>query len=201
MTARLAVVVMGVLFAALGACNDAPPPAIPVGPAPDSFRVAFETTKGNFTVQVNRAWAPHGADRFYQLVVTQFFGNRRFFQVIPEFIAQFGLSDRKATNELWDDKAIPDDSVRQHNVRGTLTFAMEGVNTRSHQVFFNLDDNSRLDKDGFAPVGKVIAGQSVVDSLYGGYGERINQHLVSTLGNSMPPDVHDSFIKTARLVK
>jgi peptidyl-prolyl cis-trans isomerase A (cyclophilin A) len=200
---RFATGILGLFAVTLAACKDAPPPAIPTGPAPDSFRVAFETSKGNFTVQVNRAWAPHGADRFYQLVVTQFFDGERFFRVIPEFIAQFGLSDKKATNELWDDKTIPDDSVREHNVRGTLTFAMEGANTRSHQVFFNLADNSRLDKDGFAPVGKVIDGQSVVDSLYGGYGERINQHLVSTLGNSylqrMFPKL--DYIKTARLVK
>jgi peptidyl-prolyl cis-trans isomerase A (cyclophilin A) len=177
-------------------------PQVPSGPAPDSFKVAFETSRGTFTVQVNRAWAPQGADRVYQLVQTQFFDDGRFFRVVPEFVAQFGLNDKRKINEFWDAKTIPDDPAKEHNVRGTLTFAHEGPNTRSHQLFLNLVDNKNLDSQGFPPVGKVVDGMAVVDSLYGGYGERINQHLVNTLGNNylqrMFPKL--DYVKTARIV-
>lgn len=191
------------LLATLAACSkETPRPAAPAGPAPDSFRVEFQTSRGPFTVQVNRALAPKGADRFYQLVSTHFFDDARFFRVVPEFVAQFGINDNKKVNEEWDGKQIEDDSVRDHNVRGTLTFAHEGPNTRSHQLFLNLVDNKNLDAMGFAPIGHVVEGMPVVDSLYSGYGERINQHLVSTLGNSylqrMFPKL--DYIRTARVV-
>ena len=194
---------LGMTLLSSACTKDAPAPELPKLPAPDSFRVAFETSKGSFTVEAHRAWSPQGVDRFYQLVETHFFDNERVFRVIPEFIAQFGLNDNKKINELWDAKLITDDPVRQHNVKGTLTYAHEGPGTRSHQLFFNLDDNSRLDTLGFAPIGKVVDGMQVVDSLYSGYGERINQHLVSTLGNSylqrMFPKL--DYIRTARIQK
>jgi peptidyl-prolyl cis-trans isomerase A (cyclophilin A) len=190
------------LVLATACTKDAPAPAIPAGPAPDSFQVAFETSKGTITVQAYRAWAPQGVDRLYQLVSTHFFDDERIFRVVPEFVAQFGINDNKKINELWDSKQIPDDSVREHNVRGMLTYAHEGPNTRSHQLFFNLVDNTNLDTMGFAPIGKVVQGLNVMDSLYSGYGERINQHLVSTLGNSylqrMFPKL--DYIRTARIV-
>src|SRR5262245_21621931 len=58
-------------------------------PAPDSFRVAVETSKGNFTILVHRDWAPNGADRFYHLVQLGFFDDARFFRVLKGFMAQF----------------------------------------------------------------------------------------------------------------
>ena len=189
-------------IAAAACTKEAPLPQVPSGPAPDSFRVAFETSRGTFTVLVHRAWAPRGADRFYQLVSAHFFDDERFFRVVPEFVAQFGINDNRKINELWDAKQIPDDSVREHNVRGTLTFAHEGPDTRSHQLFLNLVDNRNLDAMGFAPIGSVVDGIAVMDSLYSGYGERINQHLVSTLGNSylqrMFPKL--DYIRTAHIV-
>jgi cyclophilin family peptidyl-prolyl cis-trans isomerase len=154
------------------------------GAAPDSFRVAFETTRGNFVVQVNRAWAPLGADRFYQLVGQHFYDGERFFRVVPGFVAQFGLNGDPKKNEPWDTKRILDDSVRHQNAKYTLTFANQGANTRSYQLFLNLADNQRLDGMGFAPIGTVVSGQSVVDSLYSGYGEEPVQQFIQTLGNS-----------------
>jgi len=167
------------------ACGQQAPAVKQVGQAPDSFRVTFETSRGAFVVQVNRAWAPIGADRFYALVENHFFDGNPFFRVIPGFIAQFGLSPTRAVNEQWDEPRIPDDSVRQSNLRGTLTFASEGPNSRSHQLFFNLaDKNARLDRTGFAPIGKVVSGMEVVDSLYSGYGESPEQHFILTMGQS-----------------
>jgi cyclophilin family peptidyl-prolyl cis-trans isomerase len=191
------------LFLALAACADAPkrPHVQAKLPAPDTFRVAFETSKGRFVVQVERALAPKGADRFYELVVDSFFTENRFFRVVPGFVAQFGLSNDKEMNEFWDDKTIPDDSVRTSNSRGTLVFATEGPDKRAHQLFINLVDNARLDKMTFAPIGKVVEGMPVVDSLYSAYGNKPDQHLIRTLGisylNRMFPKL--DYIKSAQL--
>jgi peptidyl-prolyl cis-trans isomerase A (cyclophilin A) len=151
--------------------------------APDSFRVAFETSRGPFVVQVLRAWAPRGADRFYDLVQQHFFDDTRFFRVVPGFVVQFGLSGDPKKNEPWD-KRLPDDSIRQTNARGTIVFATQGPNTRTHQLFINLGDNARLDGMGFAPIGRVVEGMSVVDSLNSEYGESPDQQFIQTLGNS-----------------
>jgi peptidyl-prolyl cis-trans isomerase A (cyclophilin A) len=174
----------------------------PAGPAPDSFRVAFITSKGSFVVQANRSWAPNGADRFYALASSGFFDDNRFFRVLPGYIAQFGINDRKAVNEQWDATPLPDDPRKESNARGTLVFTTSGPNSRSHQIFINLKDNPKLDAQGFVPFGRVISGMAVVDSLYDDYGDDPQQRLISTLGNNyllrMFPKL--DYIVTARLV-
>jgi peptidyl-prolyl cis-trans isomerase A (cyclophilin A) len=190
-------------FVAWGCKEKAAPPvqSARVGPAPDSFRVAFETSRGNFVVEVKRAWAPKGADRFYDLVAQDFFTENRFFRVLPGFIAQFGVNNDRKVNDAWEAKPLADDPVVQKNVRGTIVFASDGPNSRTHQLFINLKDNGNLDKDGFSPFGRVVEGMSVVDSIYSGYGESPSYHLIATLGNSyltrMFPKL--DFIKTAKL--
>jgi cyclophilin family peptidyl-prolyl cis-trans isomerase len=185
---------------AAGDSTVAPASAAPAA-APDSFRVTFTTSRGPFVVQVNRAWAPRGADRFYELVQARFYDDDRFFRVVPHFVAQFGINDKPKINDAWDAKRIVDDSVRHTNARGTLVFASEGLNTRTHQVFINLVDNARLDKLQFAPIGKVIDGMNAVDSLYSGYGEQPDQQFIQTLGNSYLNRVFPKldYIKTARI--
>jgi peptidyl-prolyl cis-trans isomerase A (cyclophilin A) len=139
--------------------------------APDTFWVRLETTKGPFTVQVVRAWAPRGADRLYYLTRSGFYDGARFFRVLPGFVAQFGASGDPRVSRVWDVRTFADDPVRRANMRGTVSFATAGANTRTTQLFVNLRDNVRLDRLGFAPVGRVVEGMAVVDSLYGGYGE------------------------------
>jgi cyclophilin family peptidyl-prolyl cis-trans isomerase len=140
-------------------------------PAPERFTVAIETTKGTFVLALERALAPKGVDRFHQLVSAGFFDDSRFYRIVPGFIAQFGLPGDPTVTPLWKDRAIEDDSVRASNVRGTIAFAMNGPNTRTTQLFISLADNSRLDAQGFSPLGRVVDGMDVVDRLYGGYGE------------------------------
>jgi peptidyl-prolyl cis-trans isomerase A (cyclophilin A) len=139
--------------------------------APPTYKVKFETNKGNFVIEVHRDWAPKGADRFYDLVKSGFYNDVRFFRVISGFMAQFGISGNPQAMTEWRDKPIQDDPVKQSNKRGMLTFAMAGPNTRTTQVFINYADNSRLDDMGFSPVGQVVSGMDVVDKLYSGYGE------------------------------
>jgi peptidyl-prolyl cis-trans isomerase A (cyclophilin A) len=139
--------------------------------APAVFRVKFTTTKGDFVVEVTRAWSPHGADRFYNLVKHHFYDGAAFFRVLPDFVAQFGISPRPEVSRVWQHTAIPDDRVTQSNTRGTLTFATGGPNTRTTQVFINLANNSNLNSMGFSPFGKVIDGMRVVDKFYSRYGD------------------------------
>ena len=148
-----------------------PDPAALDRAGPDSFVVTFATSRGTFDVLVRRPWAPRGADRVYYLVSNRYYDGVRFFRVVPGFVAQFGLSGDSAITTAWRARRIADDSVKASNVRGMVTFAMGGPNTRTTQLFLNYRDNSRLDATGFAPFGQVVAGMSVVDSLYGGYGE------------------------------
>ncbi|MFQ5688693.1 MAG: peptidylprolyl isomerase [Gemmatimonadota bacterium] len=139
--------------------------------APATFEVRFETSGGDFVVRVHGEWAPHGADRFYNLARNGFYDGTRFFRVLEGFVAQFGISGDPGLSAVWRDARIPDDPVRESNLRGRLTFATAGPNTRTTQVFINYADNSQLDGMGFAPFGEVVKGMEVVDGLYGGYGE------------------------------
>ena len=146
-------------------------PGKPTTPAPATFSVTFTTTKGDFVVEVRREWAPSGADRFYNLVRAGFYDNVRFFRTVKGFMVQFGINGDPAVSKAWQNANIPDDTVKESNRRGFLTFATAGPNTRTTQLFINLVDNTRLDPLGFSPFGQVTRGMEVVDSLYAGYGE------------------------------
>ena len=139
--------------------------------APDTFHVKFTTTKGDFVVEVNRAWAPNGADRLYNLVKIGFFKDIAFFRAIEGFMVQFGIHGDPAVSAPWRDANIQDDPVKESNQKGYLTFATGGPNTRTTQLFISLVNNRRLDAMGFSPVGKVVHGMEVVESLHKGYGE------------------------------
>jgi cyclophilin family peptidyl-prolyl cis-trans isomerase len=140
--------------------------------APDTYKANFDTSKGAFVVEVHREWAPNGADRFYNLVKNGFFDDIRFFRVLDNFMAQFGINGDPAIQSVWRGASLKDDPVKQSNKRGFITFATAGPNTRTTQVFINYKDNSSsLDSQGFAPFGQVTSGMDVVDKLYKDYGE------------------------------
>src|SRR5918999_1774479 len=202
---------MCVSMIAMACSPDSPPqrsdstaraPSEVATPAPDSFRVAFETTRGNFAVDVIRAWSPRGADRFHELVNAGYFKDIAFFRVVPGFVAQFGMHGVPAVNRNWDDRPIPDDPVAQSNKRGTLVFATSGPNTRTNQFFINYSDNARLDGMGFSPFGRVVEGIAVVDSIYSGYGETPDQARIAAQGNAYLKRQFPrlDYIKAARIV-
>jgi peptidyl-prolyl cis-trans isomerase A (cyclophilin A) len=139
--------------------------------APATFKADFDTSKGKFTIQVTRAWAPIGADRFYNLVKNGYFDECRFYRVLDNFMAQIGIHGNPTIDSAWMNARIQDDPVKQSNKRGFVTFATAGPNTRTTQFFINFKDNSFLDKMGFAPFGEVTSGMDIVDKLYTGYGE------------------------------
>jgi len=140
--------------------------------APATFNAKFDTSVGTFVVQVTRAWAPNGADRFFNLVKNGFYNDARFFRAIPNFMVQFGIHADPAVSAVWQKAQIPVDPVKQSNKRGFVTYAMgASPSTRTTQVFINFRDNTSLDPMGFAPIGEVVTGMDVVDKISTVYGE------------------------------
>lgn len=176
--------------------------------APSLYRVLFDTTRGEFTLEVQRDWAPIGADRFYNLVREGFYDGARFFRVIDGFVAQFGISGDPELSEIWREATIADDPPNEKNTRGRITFANAGANTRTVQLFINLGDNLNLDLQGFPPFGAVVEGMGVVQSLYSEYGEGPprgrgpNQGRIQSEGNRyLERDFPQlDYVKTARIV-
>lgn len=147
-------------------------PSVLTEKAPDTFQAKFDTSKGTFVIQVRRAWAPNGADRFYNLVKSGYYDNCKIFRVMPYFMAQWGINGDPKVNAQWVQATIPDDPVKQSNRKGYVSFAMGGKNTRTTQVFINYsDDNIQLDGMGFAPFGTVVKGTGIVESFYADYGD------------------------------
>jgi peptidyl-prolyl cis-trans isomerase A (cyclophilin A) len=158
--------------------------------APAEYEVKFVTTAGEFTMKVTRAWAPLGADRFYNLVRHHFYDGASFFRVLPGFMAQFGISAFPEVSKVWEHANIKDDPIVQSNHRGFVSFATAGPNTRTTQVFINYGNNEALDRSGFTAFAVVTDGMEVVDKLYNGYGEGApdghgpDQGLVSSRGRT-----------------
>jgi peptidyl-prolyl cis-trans isomerase A (cyclophilin A) len=210
------------LLSACGSGGDATPPSpgpekksSPSTPAsdtkeqaPEKFAVTLETTKGDIIVDVTREWAPVGADRFYLLVRSGYYDDVAFFRVIPGFMAQGGISGKPELNAKWRTMRISDDPVKQSNTVGMVTFATGGANSRTTQIFINFGNNSRLDRMGFAPFGKV-RDMKTVGALYSEYGEGAprgrgpNQQRIQMEGNTyLRRDFPElDYIKTARIIE
>ena len=171
--------------------------------APDTFQVLFDTSKGEFTVDVTRAWAPKGADRFYNLVKNGYFDDCRFFRVVKGFMVQFGINGNPKLNEVWRASQIDDDKVKETNGRGYITYAKTNLpNTRTTQLFINYGNNSFLDNQGFAPFGKVSKGMEVVDAINDEYGENPDQRRIQLEGNAYLKQAFPNldYIKSATII-
>ena len=157
---------------------------------PDSFDISFHTTKGKFTARIIRSVAPKGSDRLWHAARARYYDGVRFYRVIPGFMAQFGFHGDPAVTRAWEGFTLPDEPAKVSNTRGTLSFANRGRNSRTVQLFVNTGNNDSLDGLGFAPIGRVLDGMSVVDSLYSGYGEGAprgrgpDQGLIADQGNA-----------------
>jgi peptidyl-prolyl cis-trans isomerase A (cyclophilin A) len=186
--------------------QDLPPPAEANEKAPDKFQVEFETTKGNFVVEVNREWSPNGADRFYNLVKIGYFQDIAYFRAIEGFMIQFGIHGDPQVNKVWSEARIKDDpNAGISNEPGMLTFAKTGApDSRSVQFFINLGNNARLDEMGFTPLGKVVSGMDVVKQINTEYGEnsREVQGRFQAEGNKFIREKYPNidFIKSAKLI-
>ncbi|HBY61740.1 MAG TPA: peptidylprolyl isomerase [Solibacterales bacterium] len=175
-------------------------PSKPADQAPAEFKVKFETSKGEFVVHVHRDWAPRGADRFYELVKSGFYDDSRFFRVIKEYVAQFGLAKDPKLSQLYAKSQIADDPVMKSNMKGRVSFAKAGPSSRTSQVFISLRNNRALDEQGFAPFGEVISGMESVEKLHYGYGDYggIDQSRILAEGNQY---LDRNFSRLDKLVK
>ncbi|GAB5442478.1 MAG: peptidylprolyl isomerase [Fuerstiella sp.] len=171
--------------------------------APDKFRVKFETSAGDFVLEVVRKWAPKGADRFYELVQKDFYKDARFFRVVPNFVVQWGINGDPEVQAKWREAKIADDPVVASNLRGYITFATAGPGTRTTQLFINLVDNQRLDEMGFAPFGRVVEGMEVVDKITAEYGGAPSQDAIQAQGNAYLKENFPNmdYIKSVKVVK
>jgi peptidyl-prolyl cis-trans isomerase A (cyclophilin A) len=205
---RLAALLFALIIATPAFAQSLTNPAALTAQAPADYKVKFDTSKGDFVVEVHRDWAPLGADRFYNLVKNGFFNDARFFRVISGFMVQFGISGDPKVAAAWRDASIADDPAKQSNSRGMITFATRGPNTRTTQLFINYADNGRLNAMGFAPFGQVVSGMNVVDALYSGYGEGAprgagpEQGRIQSEGNAYLTQAFPKldYIKTATIV-
>ncbi len=171
--------------------------------SPDLYKVNLDTSKGPVVIEVHRDWAPLGSDRFYTLVKRNYLENARFFRVIPDFMAQFGLASDPSTTAKWEGTELADEPVRQSNTRGMVTFAKSAApNSRTTQLFINIVNNARLDATGFAPFGRVESGMEAVDAFYNGYGNSPDQTLIKQQGNGYLTQAFPrlDYIKTAKIV-
>ena len=192
---------------ALGKTSKLLTPAALTAKAPELFKAKLDTTKGVIVIEVHRDWSPLGADRFYNLVSNGFFDGVRFFRVIPNFMAQFGINGNPAVNAAWDKVDLKDDpGGKQSNTRGTISYGNTGQpNSRGTQVFINYKDNSFLDAQRFTPFGTVVEGMEVADKLNAEYGSnpQNQQGKIVTEGNKFLianfPKL--DYIKTATVVK
>ena len=180
--ARTLLLLSVALTAGIRLMADEPAPA---EKAPETYQVLFETSKGNFTVEVHREWSPNGADRFHKLVESGFYDECRFFRVLPGFMVQWGINGDPEIQKDWVKANIKDDRVIKSNKRGFITYAKSSQrNSRTSQVFINFGDNSSLDADGFAPFGQVVEGMDVVDMINDQYDEQPNQGQIQESGNT-----------------
>lgn len=175
---------------------------------PEKFQVKFETSKGDVVMEVNRAWSPNGAARFYDAVKAGFYDECRFFRVVPGFVVQWGINGDPKVQEKWRDAEFQDDKVpakvAASNTRGFVTFAKSGKpHSRTTQLFINYGDNARLDELGFTPFAKVIEGMEVVDKINSKYRERPDQGAIQQAGNAYLKDEFPDldFIKKASILE
>jgi cyclophilin family peptidyl-prolyl cis-trans isomerase len=169
-------IVCGALLGAVLSAACAPVEEAPEPSAPDSFQVEFETSAGSFTIDFVREWSPMAVDRVWTLVNDGFWDGARIYRVNERY-AQFGFSGRPALDSLWIPAGLPDEPTRSSNVRGSVSFARGGPDTRSAIIFINRGDNTDLDEmewngvQGFPPIGRVVSGMEAVDALHAGYGD------------------------------
>jgi len=177
----LSVLFLASLFSGCGGSSDEAEPTVTRSPllqpqrfqetAPAAYQVRLETSAGDVLIQIHRAWAPLGADRFYNLAKGGYYDDSRIYRVLPDFMAQFGLHADPYVTQAWKSEYLVDDPFVASNTRGRVAFAKGGLHTRTTEIFISYKDNSQLDERGFTPIGEVIEGMDVVDTFYSDYGD------------------------------
>ena len=133
--------------------------------------IVFETSVGNFEVELFDKEAPISAKNFQDYVDDGFFDGVIFHRVIPGFMIQGGgfepgMKQKKVKAPIKNEAA---NGLK--NKRGTLLMARTNVvDSATAQFFVNLVDNEFLDHAGpanygYAVFGKVTSGMDVIDQI------------------------------------
>lgn len=180
--------------------------------APNYFKAKFETTQGDFEIEAKREWSPLAVDRLYMLIKTGFYTDIALFRVVEGYVVQFGIHNDSTLNKSWRSFKIPDEQVIEKNTKGAISFARRGKETRSTQIFINLENNSpRLDTlaysgvKGFPVIAQVTSGMDVVETFYKEYGNQPSniQGEIQKKGNSILKEKFPKldYIKKAYIIK
>lgn len=139
--------------------------------AQTATQVRFQTTMGNFVVELYPAKAPKTVQNFVQYVQDKHFDGTIFHRVIDGFMVQGGgftpdmaQKPTRPPIPLEIDRSLKND-------RGTIAMARTGnPHSATAQFFINVVDNANLnapqpDGFGYAVFGKVISGMETVDAI------------------------------------
>jgi cyclophilin family peptidyl-prolyl cis-trans isomerase len=194
------------------ACSPSPiPTSLLKKTAPETFKARFITTYGDFEIEATRSWSPLAVDRLYHLIKSGYYTDMAIYRVVPNYVAQFGISNDSILNNAWTAIPVKDEPVKSSNTRGSIAFARGGPNSRSHQIFINLKDNFHLDTltymgtSGFPVVAKVIAGMEIVDEFFDEYGNEPaqKQDSISMFGNTFLQSRYPEldYVETAYIIR
>jgi cyclophilin family peptidyl-prolyl cis-trans isomerase len=132
--------------------------------------IRFETTLGNFTIELFEKEAPISVANFLKYIDDGFFDGTIFHRIVPGFVIQGGGFTEDMTQKRTHPaiKNEADNGVK--NERGTLSMARTNdVNSATSQFFVNLKDNDFLDHKrgnfGYAVFGRVTEGMDVIDKI------------------------------------
>jgi cyclophilin family peptidyl-prolyl cis-trans isomerase len=132
--------------------------------------IRFETSLGDFTIELFDKDAPLSAANFLKYIEDEFFDGTIFHRIVPGFVIQGGGftedMEQKKTHPPVKNEA---DNGRK-NARGTLSMARTNdINSATSQFFVNLKDNDFLDHSrgnfGYAVFGRVTEGMDVIDKI------------------------------------
>lgn len=157
--------------------------------SPEQFTARFETTQGDFDIIAKKEWSPQGVDRLYQLIKSDFYTDIALFRVIPKFVVQFGIQNDSVLNTTWKKYKITDEPVLQSNDSMAISFARDGVDSRTTQIFINLKNNHRLDTvnyngvTGFPVIAMITKGMENVHQFYSTNDNVPDQDSIQKYGN------------------
>jgi peptidyl-prolyl cis-trans isomerase A (cyclophilin A) len=132
--------------------------------------IRFETTLGDFTVELFEKEAPISAANFLAYIDDEFFDSTIFHRIVPGFVIQGGGFTEDMSQKRTKDTIKNEADNGLKNKRGTLSMARTSdINSATSQFFVNLKDNDFLDNSrgnfGYAVFAKVTEGMDVVDKI------------------------------------